>query len=446
MKAKSNRIVTPAVILMLSFLILIAIGTILLSLPISVKEGVDNSVLKALFTTTSAVAVTGLTVVDVPNFYNYFGTTVIMILIQLGGLGVMTFSSVIMLLIGKKITYEDRKVLQEGFNRDSLEGIVKYVKRVIYIAIGIEGMGAFLLFFQFIKEYSFFKALYFSVFHSVSAFCNAGFALYSTNLEPYKTNHFVLYVIGALIILGGIGFAVINSYIIFIRTKIKKINLSSRLAIRITALLIIVGAGLIFLFEYNNPATIGNMTIMQKITNSLFQSITTRTAGFNSVPMGLLHQDTLLVMVILMFIGASPGSTGGGIKTTTFGVLLFYALGIIRSDEEIRIGNRKISWDVLNKAMGLFLAAIAYVLFITLLILILEPINYLPVLFEVVSAFGTVGLSTGITANLCAASKLLIIFTMYLGRIGPLTLALALGGAGKKLNKIKYPEENITIG
>lgn len=446
MKAKSNRIVTPAVILMLSFLILIAIGTILLSLPISVHKGVDNSVLKALFTTTSAVAVTGLTVVDVPNFYNYFGTTVIMILIQLGGLGVMTFSSVIMLLIGKKITYEDRKVLQEGFNRDSLEGIVKYVKRVIYIAISIEGLGALLLFFQFIKEYNFFKAVYFSIFHSVSAFCNAGFALYSTNLEPYKTNHFVLYVIGALIVLGGIGFAVINTYIIFIRTKIKKINLSSRLAIRITTLLIIVGAGLIFLFEYNNPDTIGNMTLMQKISNSIFQSITTRTAGFNSVPMGVLHQDTLLVMVILMFIGASPGSTGGGIKTTTFGVLLFYALGIIRSDEEIRIGNRKISWDVLNKAMGLFLIAIAYVLFITLLILILEPINYLPVLFEVVSAFGTVGLSTGITANLSAASKLLIIFTMYLGRVGPLTLALALGGTGKKLNKIKYPEENITIG
>lgn len=447
MKTRKKKIMTPPVVLLLSFAILIAIGTLLLSLPISVKEGVNNSVLTALFTTTSAVAVTGLSVVDVPNFYNYFGTTVIMILIQLGGLGVMTFSSVIMLIIGKKITYEDRKVLQEGLNRDSLGGIVKYVKRVVYIVFGIEFIGAFLLFIHFIKEYTFLKALYFSLFHAVSAFCNAGFALYSTNLEAYKYNHYVLLVIGSLIVLGGLGFAVINTYIIFLKTKVNKINLTSRLAVKITGWLILVGTLLFLLLEYNNPTTLGNLSFMQKLTNSLFQSITTRTAGFNSVPMGTLNQETLLVFVVLMFIGASPGSTGGGIKTTTFGVILFYTLGIIRHDSEVRIGNRRISWEILNKALALLVIAIVYVTFITLLILILEDLSFIQVLFEVVSAFATVGLSTGITAKLNAFSEVLIIFTMYLGRVGPLTLALVLGNSVKKSNtRIKYPEENISIG
>lgn len=446
MKLKKKRTMTPPKVLLLSFAILIAIGTLLLSLPISVKEGVQNSVLTALFTSTSAVAVTGLSVVDVPNFYSYFGTTVILVLIQLGGLGVMTFSSVIMLLVGKKITYEDRKVLQEGLNRDSMGGIVKYVKRVIYIVMAIEGIGALLLLFSFIKKYSILKAIYFSIFHSVSAFCNAGFGLYSNSLENYKSNPYMLTIISILIVLGGLGFAVINTYIIFFQTRIKKINLTSRVAVRITGWLLFIGTLLFFLLEYRNPATLGNLSLLDKIFNSIFQSVTTRTAGFNSLAIGTLNQETLLVFVVLMFIGASPGSTGGGIKTTTFGVILYYTLGIIRHDSEVRIGNRKISWEILNKALALLVIAILYVSLITLLILILENFSFIEVLFEVVSAFATVGLTTGITTSLGFFSKLLIIFTMYLGRVGPLTLALVIGGNGRRANKIKYPEENISIG
>ena len=201
-----------------------------------------------------------------------------------------------------------------------------------------------------------------------------------------------------------------------------------------------------FVLEYNNTGTLGNLTFMEKISNSFFQSITTRTAGFNSLPMGKLNQETLLVFVILMFIGASPGSTGGGIKTTTFGVILFYTIGIIRDENEVRIGNRKISWNLLNKALALLVIAILYVTFITLLILIIEDMSFIEVLFEVVSAFATVGLSTGITGKLSTMSEILIIFTMYLGRVGPLTLALVLGETRKKSSKIKYPEENIAIG
>ena len=446
MEKRKKRYLTPPRVLLLSFVVLITIGTFLLSLPIAVKEGVDNSVLTALFTSTSAVAVTGLSVVDVTKYYNYFGTTVIMLLIQLGGLGVMTFSSVVMLFIGRKITYEDRKVLQEGLNRDSLDGIVKFIRRVVYIVIGIEGVGALLLFFAFIQQYSFGKALYFSVFHAVSAFCNAGFGLWSDNLEGYKSNHYVLLIIGCLIVLGGIGFAVINTYIIFFKTKVKKFDLTSKVAVKITAWLIIVGAVLFFVLEYNNTGTLGNLTFMEKISNSFFQSITTRTAGFNSLPIGKLNQETLFVFVMLMFIGASPGSTGGGNKTTTFGVILFYTIGIIRDENEVRIGNRKISWNLLNKALALLVIAILYVTFITLLILIIEDMSFIEVLFEVVSAFATVGLSTGITGKLSTMSEILIIFTMYLGRVGPLTLALVLGETRKKSSKIKYPEENIAIG
>lgn len=445
MKVNKKRHMTPSMVLLLSFMILIAIGTFLLSLPISMKSGVQPQHLAAFFTSTSAVCVTGLSVVDVSKYYNYFGTTIIMILIQLGGLGVMTFSSVIMLLIGKKITYEERKVIKEGLNRDSLDGIINYVKKVVYIVVGIEGIGALLLFFAFIKEYSFWKAVYYSVFHSVSSFCNAGFGLLTDNLESYKYNHYVLLIIGSLIVLGGIGFMVINSYLIFFRTRINKINLSSKLAVKISAWLIIVGTVLFFCLEYSNPTTLGNLTFLQKVTNSLFQSITTRTAGFNSVSMFNLKEGTLFVFVILMFIGASPGSTGGGIKTTTFGVIMFYVIGIIREEKQVKIGNRRISWEILNKALVLLVVAIVYVSVVTLAILIIEDMSFIQVLFETVSAFGTVGLSTGITSKLSAPSELLIIFTMYLGRVGPLTLVLVLGGQGKK-TKIRYPEENISIG
>lgn len=446
MESKKKKYLTPPIVLLLSFAVLIIFGTILLSLPIALKNGAENSLLTAFFTSTSAVAVTGLSVVDVSKHYSYFGTTVILVLIQLGGLGVMTFSSIFMILLGRKITYEDRKVLKEGLNRNSLHGIVKFIKRLVYIVVGIEGVGALLLFFALIKQYSFWKAIYYSVFHSISAFCNAGFSLWSDSLEGQSSNHYLLFVIEMLIVLGGIGFAVINTYIAFFKTKIKKSDLTSKVALKITFWLILIGTVLFFILEYSNPETLGNLGFFKKISNSIFQSITTRTAGFNSLAIGHLNQETLLVFVILMFIGASPGSTGGGIKTTTFGVILFYTFGVIKDEDEIRIFNRRISWEILNKAIALLVIAILYITFITLLILIIEDLAFIDVLFEVVSAFATVGLSTGITSKLSSFSEILIIFTMYLGRVGPLTLAFVLGNAVKKSNRVKYPEENISIG
>ncbi|TDT71788.1 trk system potassium uptake protein TrkH [Hypnocyclicus thermotrophus] len=446
-KKKINKIkssMTPSEILILSFIIIITIGTILLSLPVA-KLDKSAGVFTALFTATSAVSVTGLSVVDISKTYSYFGKTVILILIQLGGLGIMTFSSILALLIGRKISYEEKKILKEDLNQEALGGIIRFVRKIIYIVLSIETIGAIFLFLSFIKIMPLKKAIYFSIFHSVSAFCNAGFSLFSTGLEGFYGDININLVISFLIILGGIGFAVIDSLIQYIRTKKAKFNLTSKLALIITGILIIVGSITFFIFERKNNLTIGNMSLFNKIIASFFQSVTTRTAGFNTVSMSNLKPATIFMMLIFMMIGASPGSTGGGIKTTTFGVLVFYIIGIVKGQKDINISNRRISWEILNRALVIFAISIIYVLFIIFLILMIEEKDFMKIIFEVVSAFGTVGLSMGITADLSLASKILIIITMLIGRVGPLTFALALGERAKRIS-YRYPKENILVG
>ncbi len=445
MLKRLKKNLTPSKILLLSFVVIILIGTVFLSLPISHYEGVDTSPLTALFTATSAVSVTGLSVVDVSKTYNYFGKTIILILIQLGGLGIMTFSSILMMIIGKRISYEEKKILKEDLNQEALGGIVRFIKILMAIVFTIEGIGAILLFTQFRKDYSFLKAVYYSVFHSVSAFCNAGFSLFSDSLEGFKGNYVINLTVAGLIILGGIGFAVINSYILFFKTKRKKFNLTSKLAIKITVLLLISGTVLFYFVERTNPATIGNLTFIEKWVASFFQSVTTRTAGFNSVPMDKMRPASIFMFLLFMFVGASPGSTGGGIKTTTFGVILFYIIGIIRGESDINISNRRISWEVLNRAMVILVISLLYVSFASLALLSIEQGDFVKIVFEAVSAFGTVGLSMGLTPELSTASRVIIIITMLIGRAGPLTVALAVGEKKKKL-KIRYPKENILVG
>lgn len=445
MLKRLKKNLTPSKILLLSFVVIILIGTVFLSLPIASYEGVENSPLTALFTATSAVSVTGLSVVDVSTTYNYFGKTIILILIQLGGLGIMTFSSILMMIIGKRISYEEKKILKEDLNQEALGGIVRFIRTLMAIVFTIEGVGAILLFTQFRKDYSFLKAIYYSVFHSVSAFCNAGFSLFSDSLEGFKGNFVVNMTISGLIILGGIGFAVINSYILFFKTRRKKFNLTSKLALKITVLLLISGTVLFYFVERTNPATIGNLTFVEKWIASFFQSVTTRTAGFNSVPMDKMKPASIFMFLLFMFVGASPGSTGGGIKTTTFGVILFYIIGIIRGESEINISNRRISWEVLNRAMVILVISLLYVSFVSLALLSIEQGDFVKIVFEAVSAFGTVGLSMGLTPELSTASRVIIIITMLIGRAGPLTVALAVGEKKKKL-KIRYPKENILVG
>lgn len=436
---------SPSRKLILGFLLAILVGTFLLMMPFSLKEGEKLSFLSSLFTIVSAVCVTGLTVVDVSKVFSPVGTTIIIFFIQLGGLGVMTFSSIIFLATGKKMTFYERELLKEERNADSSGEIADFIKKLLFIVFIIESIGAVILTTQFIGQMSFWKAIYYGIFHSISAFCNAGFALYSNNLEGFKSNIVINLTIGYLITLGGIGFAVITSFITVVRNRVDRFNLTSKMAILISIILTFGGMVLFFILEYSNPNTIGDLNIFQKVLASYFQSVTLRTAGFNTVPLGDLRSSTIFISCILMFIGASPGSTGGGIKTTTFGVIMFYVIGIAKKRENIEVFNRRIDWEILNRALAILVIAITYVAFIITCILVIDNFSMEQVVFEVISAFGTVGLTLGITPNLSVISKLLIIITMFVGRLGPLTFALAIGESKKKAIS-KYPKENILVG
>lgn len=435
----------PSRILLLSFVGAIFLGSLLLMLPGATTVGNEISYLTSLFTITSAIAVTGLTVVDVSKVFTPLGKGIILIFIQLGGLGIMSFSSLVFLLIGKRITYHERKILKEDLNAESTGEVTDLIKRIIIIVFTIEFIGAILLTLGFLRRMPLKRAVIYGIFHSVSAFCNAGFSLFTDSLEGYSQNIIINLTVAFLIILGGIGFAVINSSITYISTSRKRFNLTSKLALFISIILTLVGMGLFLLLEYRNPNTIGEMSLFHKVIASFFQSVTTRTAGFNSVPMGDLNPGTIFLFCILMFIGASPGSTGGGIKTTTFGVIAFYVVGIVRGREDIEVSNRRLSWEILNRALAILVISVAYVSTIILFMLVFDDLGFAETIFEVVSAFATVGLSMGVTPEMNQLSKILITITMLIGRLGPLTFALALGEQ-KQRNARRYPKENILIG
>lgn len=436
---------SPSRKLILGFLLAILIGTILLMMPFSLNEGESLSFISSLFTIVSAICVTGLTVVDTATVFSPIGTTIIIFFIQLGGLGVMTFSSILFLATGKKMTFHERELLKEERNADNSGEIADFIKKLLFIVFTIESIGAIILTMEFMDQMSFWKALYFGVFHSISAFCNAGFALFSNNLEGFKSNVTVNLTIGYLITLGGIGFAVITSFVAVIRNGIDRFNLTSKMAILISIMLTFGGMLLFLLLEYSNPDTLGDLNFIQKILASYFQSVTLRTAGFNTIPLGNLRDATIFISCILMFIGASPGSTGGGIKTTTFGIIMFYVIGIVKKKENIEVFNRRIDWEILNRALAILVIGITYVAFIITCILVVESFPMEQVVFEVISAFGTVGLTLGITPYLSVFSKILIIITMFVGRLGPLTFALAIGESKNKAIS-KYPKENILVG
>ena len=431
--------------LILGFMGAILIGTLFLMMPFSSSGEENISFLTALFTITSAVCVTGLSVIDVGKELSTAGQIILLIFIQLGGLGIMTFSSFILLLIGKKITYEERELLKEERNLENNGGILWFLKKIILTVVIIEGTGALFLALRFAQDMEIKKAVYYGIFHSVSAFCNAGFSLFSTNLEKYAGSFVVTMTTAYLIIIGGIGFTVIDSILFATRKKVKRFDLTSKVAILVSMILVILGTVLFLILEYNNRGTIGEMSFFKKILASFFQSVTTRTAGFNSVPFGNLTEGSVFLFCILMFIGASPGSTGGGIKTTTFGVIIFYVISVVKKRESVVIFNRRIGWEVLNRAIVVLVLSLLYVGIITLVIVSIEDFTLEQTIFEVISAFATTGLSLGITADLGTISRFLIICTMFLGRLGPMTLAIAFGGV-KKVEKITFPKENIIVG
>lgn len=440
-------------IIMLSFLLAIFIGSLLLSLPISSASGKSIHYIDALFTATTATCVTGLVTVTTATAWSTFGHIIILILIQIGGLGIITIMSGIMIALHKRLSIGDRLLLQDAFNLNSLTGLVRFVKKVFAGTLIVEGIGALLYMIVFVPEFGA-KGIWFSVFNSVSAFCNAGIDIIGENsLCNYATNPIINIVTSLLIILGGIGYVVWWDLIRVLKTKtIKKhglwkyLTLQSRAAILITAILILSGGILIFIFEYKNPLTIGNLSLFDKLQVSFFQSVTTRTAGFASVPQENLTNATSILSVMLMFIGGSPIGTAGGIKTVTIAILIATAISTVKNRNEITLLNRSISRQAVNKAVAVLSMSFITFFVSTVLLAFVTDASSLDIVYETVSATATVGLTRNLTTSLNTIGKIIIILTMYLGRVGPISLAIVFGIRKTSPNIIKNPTENISVG
>lgn len=422
-------------------------GTLLLLFPFSTKSG-QISVIDALFTSTSSVCVTGLVVQDTPTYFSPAGQVVLLILFQLGGLGIMTFSTLFLVAAGKKISIKDRIVIQEGFHYAAPKDFKSLIKDIFYFTLIIELVGTFLLFFRFLKDYSWPKALYYSFFHAVSAFCNAGFSLFSDSFVSYKEDFLVNITLISLIILGGLGFLVLHEGKIFFMSlaKRKRIHLSlhTKLVLSLTSILIVFSFIIFLLIEAN--LTFETETAKGKILASLFQVVTPRTAGFNTINLSFLSSAAVFLLILLMFIGASPGSTGGGIKTSTTGVIYAFLKSRITARESVSIYHRTLPPPLVTRAFTLISLGLTVIFLSSFILFLSEPGAHMKeVLFEVFSAFSTVGLSLGITPKLSALGKLVIVLTMYVGRMGPLTLLYAFSRL-RALGRFEYVEESVMIG
>lgn len=445
---------TPVQFVLASFAGVILTGAVLLMFPFASRTHTFTNPVTALFTATSATCVTGLVVVDTYNYWSFLGQLIILFLIQIGGLGYMTIATFVLVGLRRKVALRERVILKEGLNVPHLRKIILFAEVVFYTVITMEGLGAAILFIRFVKIFPIYRAIWASIFHSVSAFCNAGFDVMGNfvSLMPFVNDPIVNITIMLLIVVGGIGFLTIRELIELSLARlrgdnIKKLSLHARIVLKTTAILILVGALLIFIIEYNNPKTLEKLPLYGKILASFFQSITPRTAGFNTIDIGSLNQPTLLLLIVLMLIGGSPGGTAGGIKTTTFAVLVFLLIYSYKERVPIVISGRTIPISTIRKAIFIFGFALILVFTSTFLILLNQghQFTFLQVLFEVTSAFGTVGLTTGITPKLSTFSRLIIILTMFIGRVGPLTLMLSFS-IRKARALPQYPEEDVAIG
>lgn len=425
--------IRPVQYVVLGFLLVILVGSILLALPITHLEGVDVHYIDALFTATSAVSVTGLIAIDTADHFNVFGRFIIAILIQIGGLGVTSVGAAFILISQRKFGLRQRILLKEGLNVDGLGGVVRLVKSVLKMTLIIELVGFILSFIVFSQDYPFWSAIGISAFHSVAAFNNAGFDILGDlqNLIPYRDSLLLNLTTAGLIIAGGFGFVTISE--ILRKQHYKKYSMNTKVVILMTISLLIIGTLLLKLTE-----GFGWM-------DSFFFSTSARTAGFSTISVGDFSQTGLLILMVLMFIGASPGSTGGGIKTTTFFAILMSIKGI-STNTPVTAFKRRIPAESLVKAFSIFILAISVICLNTFLVLVVQPeLKFLDVLFEVVSAIGTVGLSVGITPKLNLLSKLIICLTMFIGRLGTLTIA-SVWAYRMAATTFNYPEERITIG
>lgn len=435
----------PERILALGFLLVIIVGAILLSLPMATVSGERLSLIDAVFMATSAVCVTGLSVVDVGTFFTYFGQIVIMLLIQIGALGFMTMTTLIALVLGRKIGLKERIVIQESFNSLSTAGAVRLTMQVLVSTAIIEGIGALVLFLRFLPTMPAGKAFFFGVFHAISAFANAGFDLNGNfnSFTIYTMDPVINLVLPALFILGGLGFHVL--YELYTYPKTKNLSLHSKIVLFMTLILIVLGVGGFMTFEWTNPNSLQPLSTFGKLMASWFQGVTGRTAGFSTLDFGVLRSSTLLLTMILMFIGASPGGTGGGVKTTTIACLLLAVRSELTGRHDIEIFKRRIAFDTVFRALAITVLAFFLCLFVVVILTYTEPFDFMDICFETISAFGTVGLSTGITPHLRGSSRVLLSILMYVGRLGPITLGFALARRKVKLSR-RFAEEKIIVG
>lgn len=446
---RRRRQFSPAQLLAVSFAGLIVAGTVLLWLPLSgARESL--SLLDAFFTATSAVCVTGLIVVDTPNDLSMFGQTVVLLLIQAGGLGYMSITTVVAVALGKQLTVHERLTLQEALNVQTMDGLIRFVMNVFKLTLAFEIVGALLLAARWMGDMGVGRALYFGLFHSVSAFNNAGFALFSDSLMGFRDDPIVNATILTLIVCGGLGFIVLSELGRLRQTR--RLSVHTRLVLIMSATLVIGTTVTIFLLEHRNPRTIGNLALPQALLASFFQAVTPRTAGFNTLDIGAMTPATLFLLMVLMFIGAAPGGTGGGIKVTTFSITVAALWATVRGKQDATVFKRRLPPEVVARAFSISLIAFLALNGVAAVLLITEGRSLLPTLFETVSAAGTVGLSTGeagapvsLAGHFSPLGKLLMIATMYMGRIGPLTLAVAIARGGTP-PRVRYPEGTILVG
>ncbi|MFN6487300.1 MULTISPECIES: TrkH family potassium uptake protein [unclassified Nostoc] len=444
---------TVARTICLGFLAVIAVGTILLMMPFSTSDGTWNNLIVALFTSTSAVCVTGLSVVDPGTYFSFWGQLFIALLAQIGGLGYMTTTTFLILLIGRKFDMRQKIAIQQALDRPGMSGSSQVIRSIIATTLIFEITGVFLLLPAFVPEYGWSQGLWLAIFHSINAWNNAGFSLFKDNLISYQSSFLVVFTITMLIIFGGIGYQVILEMYLWLRDRIfqkslKKqlLSLDFKVATSTSIILLAIGTIAFFCIEIRNPETFGSLNFRDQILVAWFQSVTPRTAGFNTIDISKMTTAGLFITIALMFIGASPGGTGGGMKTTTLRVLTSCTKTILRGKEEVLLYDRKIAITLILKAVGVLVGSVATVIFATILISLTDPtLDFIQILFEVVSAFATVGLSTGITASVSTGAKLILIVTMYVGRVGVLLLMSAVLGDPRP-TRIHYPEENLLVG
>lgn len=436
-----NIDLSPSQLIVFIFILFILIGSAFLTLPFATT--VPISYLDALFTTTSAMTVTGLAVADTGTTFTLFGQIVIVSLIQLGGLGIMSFAVLLFMAVGKKIGIKERVIIQQSLNQTSIGGIIFLVRRLLIFSLFIEGVAMLLLAIRWIPEMGWAKGSYYSFFHSISAFNNAGFALWPDSLMGYVGDPIVNIVISLLFIIGGIGFTVLID--LWTKGSFKKLSLHSKVMIMGTLVINIAAMLFLFFIEYHNPNTLGGLSSLgDKLWASYFQAVTPRTAGFNSLDIASLDESTIFLMLLLMFVGAGSASTGGGIKLTTFIVIILSVVAYLKGHKDIVLGRRAVGMETILRSLAISIISVTIIFLAVFILNVIEETQFVPILFEVISAFGTVGLSMGITSDLSPFGKIIIIFIMLIGKLGPLTLGYSVARLDKV--KIKYPNEDILTG